>query len=71
VARAAVVLTVAALLILPAVLAPRGGESGAASDPRDATATRICFDHGGVGLMLSDRVICADGAPHGWDGSHP
>jgi hypothetical protein len=71
VARAAVALTVAALLILPAVLALHGGESGASPDPRDAAATRICLDHGGVGRMLSDRVICADGAPHGWDGSHP
>ena len=62
----AVGLIVATLLIAPAVLALRGGESGASPpDPRDAAATRLCLDHGGVGRMLSDRVVCADGAPHG------
>ena len=67
----AVGLIVATLLIAPAVLALRGGESSAPPDARAAAATRICLDHGGVGQIAAGGVTCADGAPHGWDGSHP
>lgn len=68
---AAVALVLATLLIVPAALSVRGGESSTSPDSRAATATRICLDHGGVGRTRSDGVICADGASHRWDGSHP
>lgn len=69
--RVALGLLVAGLLAAPVVAPGSGGEQPAGAPGRADRASVICGDHGGVRTIEATRVVCFDGAPHGWDGSHP